>query len=183
MKLVWFERLEEGVIAFLLAAMTLVTFFQVVARYLFNYSFTWALELTTYFFGALIFFGMSYGVRVGAHIGVDALVKILPAKTSHQVGIAATVLCIIYAVIVFIGGWIYVDKMIEIGILAQDIPIPQWVPRLVLPIGFALLIFRFGQVLYGMLSGKEAHLLGDEVEDALKYRADTPSDSSAQDNK
>jgi len=42
----WLEHLEEGLIAFLMAAMTLVTFMQVVARYVFNYSFVWALELT-----------------------------------------------------------------------------------------------------------------------------------------
>ena len=36
--------------------------------------------------------------------------------------------------------------MYDIGILAQDIPIPV-VPRLVLPLGYALLFFRFGQVL------------------------------------
>lgn len=40
----WFHRLEEGLIAFLLAAMTLITFAQVIARYVFNYSFTWRLS-------------------------------------------------------------------------------------------------------------------------------------------
>ncbi|HRA78729.1 MAG TPA: TRAP transporter small permease subunit, partial [Burkholderiaceae bacterium] len=35
--------------------MTLITFVQVVARYVFNYSFVWALELTTFLFGGLIF--------------------------------------------------------------------------------------------------------------------------------
>lgn len=172
MKSVWLERLEEGLIAFLLAAMTLVTFAQVVARYLFNYSFVWALELSTFLFGGLIFLGISYGVRVGAHIGVDALVKVLPKAMAHKLAIVATLLCLVYAVIVFVGGWIYVSKMYDIGILAQDIPIPQWIPRLVMPIGFALLFFRFAQVLYNMLQGKEVHLLGDEVEDALKYRSD-----------
>ena len=62
-------------IAFLLTVMTLITFMQVVARYVFNYSFVWALELVTFLFGGLIFIGISYGVRVGSHIGVDALVK------------------------------------------------------------------------------------------------------------
>ena len=76
----WFHRLEEGLIALLLAVMTLITFTQVVARYVFNFSFVWALELVTYLFGFLIFLGMSYGVRVGSHIGVDALVKALKPK-------------------------------------------------------------------------------------------------------
>lgn len=166
------DRAEEGLIAFLLTVMTLISFTQVVARYVFNYSFVWALEVVTFLFAWLIFLGMSYGVRVGGHIGVDALVKSLPPAKARAVGVVATLLCMLYAAIVFVGGWIYVDKMVEIGIMAQDIPIPQWVPRLVLPIGFGLLFIRFAQVLYKLIAGKEVHLLGDEVEDALKLRAD-----------
>ena len=171
----WFDRLEEGAIAFLLALMTVITFAQVIARYVFNYSFVWALELVTFLFGALIFLGVSYGVRVGSHIGVDALVKNLPPARARAVGAVAAILCMAYAAIVFVGGWIYVAKMVEIGIEAQDIPIPQWVPRLVLPVGAALLFFRFVQVLYRLLAGKEAHLLGDEVKEALKHQADGES--------
>lgn len=166
------DRVEEGSIAFLLTVMTLIAFVQVIARYVFNYSFVWALELLTFLFAWLIFLGMSYGVRVGGHIGVDALVKSLPPAKARAVAIVATVLCMVYASIVFYGGWIYVAKMVEIGIMAQDIPIPQWVPRLILPLGYAFLFFRFGQVLYRLVTGKEAHLLGDEVEEALKLRAE-----------
>ena len=166
----WIERWEEGLIAVLLATMTLITFMQVVARYIFNYSFVWALELTTFLFGGLIFLGISYGVRVGAHIGIDALVRLLAPRTARIVAIVATLLCIVYAGIVLVGGWLYVDKIYEIGILAQDIPIPQWVPRLVLPVGYLLLLLRFCQVLYRLFAGKEAHLLGDEAEDAMRLR-------------
>ena len=101
----WFGRLEEGLIGFLLAVMTLVSFSQVVARYVFNYSFVWALELVTFLFAWMIFLGMSYGVRVGSHIGVDALVKVLKPRTAQIVAAVAALLCIAYAVIVFIGGW------------------------------------------------------------------------------
>lgn len=161
-------RLEEGLVAFLLALMTLITFMQVVARYVFNYSFVWALELTTFLFGGLIFLGISYGVRVGAHIGIDAVTKLLKPGTARIVAIVATMLCLVYAAILFVGGWIYVDRMYDIGILAQDMPIPQWIPRLVLPIGYGLLFVRLAEVLWRLLTGKEAHLVGDEVEDAMK---------------
>jgi C4-dicarboxylate transporter DctQ subunit len=172
----WFGRLEEGLIAFLLAVMTLISFSQVVARYVFNYSFVWALELVTFLFAWMIFLGMSYGVRVGSHIGVDALVKVLKPRPAQIVGAVAALLCIVYAVIVFVGGWVYVGKMYEIGIEAQDIPIPQWVPRLILPIGFGLLAIRFAQVLYRIVTGKGARLLGDEAEEALKHRLEKPDD-------
>lgn len=170
MKSSWIVRLEEWLIAFLLAAMTLITFAQVIARYIFNYSFVWALELTTFIFGGLIFLGMAYGVKKGAHIGVDALVRVLPPATARVAAILATLLCLLYAGIVFVGGWIYVDRMYMIGILAQDIPIPQWVPRLVMPIGFAFLFLRFLEVLVSLIRGDNASLLGDEVKDALKLQ-------------
>jgi len=170
----WTERLEEGLLALLLAAMVSITFMQVIARYVFNYSFVWALEVTTVLFAWLIFLGMSYGVRVGSHIGVDALVKSLGPRTSRIVASIATVLCIVYAVTVTVGGYVYVKKMYDVGILMQDVPIEQWIPRLVLPVGYALLALRFGQVLVRLARGKEVHLLGDEAEEALKLRADQP---------
>lgn len=173
----WLEHFEEGLITFLMAAMTLVTFMQVVARYVFNYSFVWALELTGVMFAWLIFTGMSYGVRVGAHIGVDAVVKSLSQGAARVVGIVAAALCIVYAAIVFVGGFQYVRKMYDVGILMQDIPIQQWIPRIILPLGFALLAIRFAQVLLRLLAGKEAHLLGDEAADALKLREDLPEEA------
>jgi C4-dicarboxylate transporter DctQ subunit len=168
----WLEYLEEALIALLMAAMTLVTFMQVVARYVFNYSFVWALELTGVLFAWLIFIGMYYGVRVGAHIGVDVLVRSLGDRAARIVASVATVLCIVYALIVAWGGYQYVAKMHDVGILMQDMPVQQWIPRLVIPLGFALLAFRFAQVLWRLASGQEVHLLVDEAKDALKLKED-----------
>jgi C4-dicarboxylate transporter DctQ subunit len=167
----WFHRLEEGVIALLLAVMTLVTFAQVVARYVFNYSFVWALELTMFLFAWLIFLGMAYGVRVGSHIGVDALVKSLGPRAARVTGAAAAFLCLLYAVIIFYGSWQYVAKMYQIGILAEDLPIPQWVPRLALLVGFGLLIVRFAEALYRIATGRETRMqVADEAADALRHK-------------
>ncbi|MFZ1908966.1 MAG: TRAP transporter small permease [Burkholderiales bacterium] len=173
MSFAWFHRLEEGLIAFLLALMTLVTFAQVIARYVFNYSFVWALELVTYLFGFLIFIGMSYGVRVGSHIGVDALVKALKPKAARIVGGTAALLCLVYAVIIFYGSWQYVAKMYEIGIMAEDLPIPQWVPRLSLLVGFGLLVVRFAEAFGRIATGRETRMqVADEAVDALKHKDD-----------
>src|SRR3546814_2851652 len=76
------NRLEEGLIALLLGGMAMITFCQVVARYLFNSGAVWALELTTYLFAWLVLIGASYGVKISAHLGVDAFVKLFPAR--HQ---------------------------------------------------------------------------------------------------
>ncbi|MGE0355865.1 MAG: TRAP transporter small permease [Burkholderiales bacterium] len=175
----YLERLEEGLIALLLAVMTTITFTQVIARYVFNYSFVWALELVTYLFAWLIFLGMAYGVRVGSHIGVDALVKGLGRRSAQVVGAVAAACCTVYSVILLYGGFVYVQKMYDIGILAQDLPIPQWVPRLVLPIGFGLLILRFSQLFFRIVTGRESGLhLADEAAEALKLK-ETPADGGS----
>ena len=172
----WLEHLEEGLVAFLMAAMTLVAFGQVVARYVFNYSFVWALELNGVLFAWLIFVGMSYGVRVGAHIGIDAVIKQLRPATARIVGMVGAALCVVYALIVTFGGWQYVQKMYDVGIDMQDMPVPQWLPRIVVPLGFALLALRFGQAFVRLWRGEATRLLADEAEEALKLREDGPVD-------
>ena len=166
----WLDRLEEAIVIVLMAGMTLLAFGQVVARYVFNYSFVWALEVTGVMFAWLIFVGMAYGVRVGTHIGVDLLVRSLRPGPARAVGAIAVVLCIAYALILAWGGLQYVEKMHAVGIEMQDVPLPQWVPRLVLPAGFLWLAVRFGQALWDVARGGKVHLLGDEGHDALKLK-------------
>lgn len=167
----YLARVEEGLIAFLLAAMTAITFLQVIARYVFNYSFVWALELTTWLFAWLIFLGIPYGVRVGSHIGVDALVKALGARSARVAGATAALLCLVYSAILLIGSWNYVARMYEADLLAQDLPVQQWIPRAVLVVSFGLLLLRFGQVLWRILAGQQTRLhLADEAAEALRHQ-------------
>ena len=172
MRFDWFHRLEEWLIALLLAAMTLVSFGQVVARYVFNYSFTWALELSMVLFAWLIFLGIPYGVRIGSHIGVDSLVKALGPKAGRVAGTAAASLCVVYSVILLVGSWSYVTKMYVLDVNMDDLPmVPIWVPRVILVFSFALLVVRFSQVLYRIVTGREVRLhLSDEAEELLRER-------------
>jgi len=166
------KHLDEWIIAFLLAAMTLMTFSQVVMRYVFNSGLTWAVELTGILFAWMIFIGISYGVRVGAHIGVDAVVKLLPPKLRRLVSILAVLLSFVYAGMIIYGSMFYVLKMKSAGIELEDLPIPMWTVRAILPVGFMLLVLRFMPVLINLIRGRSDHLhLADEVEDAMKLKS------------
>jgi C4-dicarboxylate transporter DctQ subunit len=173
-----FNRLEEGIIGLLLAAMTLVTFSQVVARYVFNTGAVWALELTTYLFAWLVLFGASYGVRVGAHIGIDAAVRHLPRPLYRTAGVLATLLCIAYCVIMFVGAWKYVSRIYVLGIESEDLPIPQWSVYTILPAGLALLAYRFAQVGWRFLREGDARMVADEVAEALQRQEQPPPERS-----
>jgi C4-dicarboxylate transporter, DctQ subunit len=161
------NELEEGVIALLFAAMTLVTFSQVVARYVFNAGVVWALELTVYLFAWLVLFGMSYGVKVHAHLGVDAFVKLFPSRTQRILGLLAVAAGLIYGTILLIGSWQYVWKLFRIGIESEDLPIPQWVPMAILPIGVALLMFRLAEIGVRIWRGEQQSLLADEAQQTI----------------
>jgi len=167
------DHLEEWIIGLMLAAMTGLTFLQVVMRYVFNSGFSWALELTTVFFAFMIFVGISYGVRVGSHIGVDALVKMLGHNARRNVSILAVLLSLLYVGFVLTGASIYVMKMKDVGIEFEDMPIERWQVLIIMPLGYLLTGFRFLQILTGLITGKtEALTLADEAAEALKLKAE-----------
>ena len=166
------DRLEEWIVTVMLVLMTALTFVQVVLRYVFNSGFTWSLELTTLFFAVMIFIGIAYGIRVGAHIGIDALVTRLPEKGQRVTAFVVVLLCLVYAGIVLFGSIQYVSKMYTVGIEMQDLPIPVWLARSILPLGYALLVLRLAQVFWRLVTGQATRFtLGDEAADALKLRA------------
>jgi C4-dicarboxylate transporter DctQ subunit len=162
------NAIEEVFIALLFAAMTLVTFSQVVARYVFNTGVVWALELTVYLFAWLVLFGMSYGVKVHAHLGVDAFVKLFASRTQRVFGLLVVAAGLVYGAILLIGSWQYVWKLFKIGIEAEDLPIPQWVPMAILPIGVALLMFRLTEVGVRIWRGEQQTLLADEAQHTIE---------------
>lgn len=167
------DHLEEWIIGLMLAAMTGLTFLQVVMRYGFNSGFGWALELTTVFFAFMIFVGISYGVRVGSHIGVDALVKMLGHGPRRAVSILAVVLSLVYVGFVLTGSMTYVLKMKDVGIEFEDMPIERWQVLAVMPLGFALTGWRFLQILIGLVTGKTDSLhLADEAAEAMRLKSD-----------
>ena len=178
------DRLEEGVIALLFAAMTLVTFTQVVARYGFNSGAVWALELTTYLFAWMVLFGISYGVKKNAHLGVDAVVSLFGPKGRKILGLIAVAASLAYAAILLYGGYEYVAKLFKIGIEAEDLPIPRWIPMVILPIGMGLLFFRFTQVAWRILSNQQDGLvLGNEAADAMKEYLDRAAEEGAEERR
>ncbi|WP_163849450.1 TRAP transporter small permease [Pseudooceanicola aestuarii] len=99
--------LEETAIAVLLGLMTLVTFINVVLRYGFNESLIWGLEVTLILFAWLVIFGVSYGVKVTAHLGVDAVISLLPGRGRRAAALLAAAVCLLYGVLLMKGAWDY----------------------------------------------------------------------------
>ncbi|EAQ27082.1 MULTISPECIES: TRAP transporter small permease [unclassified Roseovarius] len=101
------DHIEETVIAALLGVMTLLTFANVVARYVFNVNILWALELTVFMFGWLVLLGASYAVKKHAHLGVDAVINLLSVPARRIVGLVAVVACLFFSLLLLKGCYDY----------------------------------------------------------------------------
>lgn len=184
------DAIEESLIAFFLGAMTLLTFANVISRYVFNDNILWALELTVFMFAWMVLVGASYGVKKHFHIGVDVIINMAPEKLRKIYALITAACCLTFSILLLIGSWNYWYPFISerAWYETDDIPMPEilqflsdwlnegeryekmprFIPYMALPIGMALLTFRFAQATWQIATGKLDRLIaGHEAEEDL----------------
>lgn len=163
------HKLEENIIAFLLVAMTLLVFYETIQRFVFGTGVLWAEELTLHLSAWLVLFGASYGLRVGAHIGVDFLVKKFSVEKQRIITLIMLAAALVYCVLFIYGAYVYLEKMHMIGIEMEDLPIPKWQAHSILMIGFILLGIRFIEIARRVFKGEQTLLaVHDEAKESMQ---------------
>lgn len=185
------DQLEETLIALILGFMTLLTFANVIARYVFNSNILWALEATVFLFAWLVLLGVSYGVKKNFHIGVDVIVGALPNPLKKILSLVAVSACILFSLLMLKGAWDYWLPFIgrRAFLEVNDIPMlpflqffahwlndgelyekmPRFIPYAVLPIGMSLLTFRFIEAGWRILTNQQDLIIaGHEAEEMLE---------------
>lgn len=185
------DTIEETFIAITLGLMTLITFANVIARYVFNSNILWGLELTVFLFAWLVLIGASYGMKKGFHIGVDVLVNALPAGPRKVLTLIACFASLLFAALLLKGAWDYWYPFATTRAFyeTEDIPVPffltwlkdvfnegeayekmpRFVPYLALPIGMALLLYRTLQVSWRIFTGEQELIIaGHEAEEMME---------------
>ncbi len=166
------DRLEEILIASLMAAATLIIFAAVVQRfavgvpwlypYFYDINLTWAQELCIYMFIWMAKFGAAYGVRTGIHVGVDVLINMLDTAWRKRVTLFALFCGALFTAIVGTMGAKFVIELFPTDQTSPDMEIPSWIVYLCIPLGSYLMCFRFLQVAWafywtGELPHHDAH--------------------------
>ncbi|HXZ01170.1 MAG TPA: TRAP transporter small permease [Stellaceae bacterium] len=150
------DRLEEILIASLMAAATVITFIAVVHRYLSTVpgiqdyatqiDMTWAQELCVYMFIWVAKFGAAYGVRTGIHVGVDVLVNRLPPGPRGLVILFGLFCGALFTGIIGSLGARFVWEIAQTDQVSADMEAPMWLVYLAIPCGSYLMCLRFLQV-------------------------------------
>lgn len=185
------DEIEETLIAVILGLMTLITFANVIARYVFNSNILWALETTVFLFAWLVLIGVSYCVKKTAHLGVDVAVLALPPALRRMVTLLAAAAFLAFAVLLTVGSWQYwlpffgerawyeVDDIPMPEFLQFLAPIlnegerweklPRFIPYFALPLGMTLLTLRVLEATYRIVTGQQQLLIAShEAEEALE---------------
>lgn len=101
------DNIEESIIAALLGLMTIITFANVVARYVFNSNILWALELTVFLFGWLVLLGASYAVKKHSHLGVDAVLNMTSPPVRRILALISVTACLLFSLLLLKGAYDY----------------------------------------------------------------------------
>ncbi|MDD3570239.1 MAG: TRAP transporter small permease [Lachnospiraceae bacterium] len=128
-----------------LAAMSIVVFIQVVFRFLVKSSLPWSEELSRYLLVWTAFLGGAYGVRQGAHIGVEAFVLLLPKTLQKVLSIFIMLASIVLCVVIAKYGFAIVQTQLSRGQLSPAMRIPMGYMYAAIPVGMIFFIIRFVQ--------------------------------------
>ena len=195
------NRLEECLIASLIAMATLLIFVAVIHRYgtgvsinvskwatahgydtlaagtmqifqfFSSWDLSWSQELCIIMFVWMAKFGAAYGVRTGAHVGVDVALNNLTSPSKYRVIIFGMLSGALFTAIIASFGARFVLHTYEYGTRTNDLEAPMWIVFLAIPLGSALMCFRFLQVAWAYWRTGElphhdhAHVEGVDVEE------------------
>ena len=179
------DHLEEWLIAFLIAAATMLIFVAVVHRYgtgvsinlakwataqgldtlaaaltvifewFTSWDLSWSQELCIIMFVWMAKFGAAYGVRTGVHVGVDVAVNRLSAPSKYFVILFGLLCGALFTFVIGSFGARFVWHMFETGQVSNDLEAPMWLVYFAVPAGSYLMCFRFLQVAWAFARTSE----------------------------
>jgi len=148
------QHLEEVLITILLVMMSVLIGLQVFMRYVMGDSLTWSEELARYCFIWCTYLGVSYGVKLHAHISVEAVVHRFSPTIQRWVRLVVYAVFIVFAVLVVKEGYALSLKIFGFGQTSSSLGIPMGYIYLAPTVGFALVIFRLLQNMFYEVTAK-----------------------------
>ncbi len=135
------NKIAEKAVMFLMAAISIIIFVQVISRYVFNSSLTWSEEVGRYVLIWITFLGASIGVKRYSHIGIDFLYEKFSLNGKKILKTIIILMGLIFSFIMFFYGWklAYMVRFQKSSALL----IPMTVPYSALPVSGILIFIHY----------------------------------------
>ena len=148
------DGLEKWIAGIMMIFALCLSFYSVIARYIFHWSLDWSDEISVYAVIWAVFFGISALIKVDDHVRVDLVISRFSPKRQNILHFYHTLLGLAFICVVAWGGYLLVQKAYQTGITSEShLKFKMYLPYLVMPLGGLLLVFRMVERLV-MLTGK-----------------------------
>jgi C4-dicarboxylate transporter DctQ subunit len=142
-----FNDLEGWLLMVLMAAISIIIFVQVVFRQL-GMALPWSEEASRYLAVWITFIGAAQGVKKGAHVGVEAFMLMFPVKVRKLVNILSVLICVFLCAVIGNFSTVIIRTQIVNRQVSPAMQFPIWIAYTAIPVGMALMIIRYIQIVY-----------------------------------
>ena len=133
---------EDGICAIILFIMLILTFINVIARYVLLASMPFVEELTCVGLMVLSILGAATASKRGAHLGLSVVTDLLPQTAQSVIALICDILNAAFCVVIVYLGYLMVQNQINSNVLSMGMSWPVWLYGIWLPIGGAVLFIR-----------------------------------------
>jgi TRAP-type C4-dicarboxylate transport system permease small subunit len=151
------SKLTGQAVSWVFLAAVAITFYEVVARYLFNAPTIWAHESTIFLCAIGFIFGGVYALQRGDHIRITVVYDLLPERARRVVDIANTLLILgILCLLIYAVG---IQAQRALAVMertgtAWNVPIPAFLKTL-LVVGAALMALQAAAQLWALIARRD----------------------------
>ncbi|BDI06538.1 TRAP transporter small permease [Sphaerotilus microaerophilus] len=136
-----------------LIAVILCVQYQVIGRYVFNDTPTWAEALAMLLVLFVTAFGLAVGVRDAGHIGLESMVALLPQRWRRRVELLIHALVGLFGALMVQGGWLWM--VAKWGEKKPMLPVPDGIDYLPVVIAGVLIVLFSIEHIVAILRGEE----------------------------
>ncbi|MCG0276487.1 MAG: TRAP transporter small permease [Thermosediminibacteraceae bacterium] len=136
------DHFEEHILSILLALIACVMMLQVIMRYIFNSSLSWAEELSRYAFIWSAFLSIGYTIKEKTILKVDTFVEILPKSIKKFIKILVSLVNVAFFAFLLFHAIPAVNKIFLSNQISPAMGIPMYIIYSATILGFLLAVLR-----------------------------------------
>ncbi len=133
---------EDSFCAIILLIMLILTFINVIARYIILASMPFVEELTCVGLMILSILGAATAAKRQAHLGLSVITDLLPQTAQRVIALICDLLSAAFCAAIVYFGYLMVQNQLNNNILSMGMSWPVWLYGICLPIGGAVLFIR-----------------------------------------
>lgn len=136
-----------------LIAVILCVQYQVIGRYIFNDTPTWAEALSMLLVLFVTAFGLAVGVRDAGHIGLESMVALLPDHWRHRIELLIHALVGLFGFLMAQSGWMWASA--KWGEKKPMLPVPDGIDYVPVVIAGVLIVLFSIEHIIALVRGTE----------------------------